>query len=389
MTTLSFSGGTFGAAYTVPGSHVGYGSWKYPGAANDQVFANNGTFAQMVDASTITSNFTGSTIVAWGGTADSSEAAVCCINAAQTGWSAIFTGTTVLLRKEVAGSGGATITAAVTSGLTTAGDYTIGWTFNPTTGAITVSVNSVQKTTGTYTDTLTGLRGGIQNFNASNGHAFKNIITNQVATYTVDTVTTGGSSGLKVGQPFAFTTTGLTSVTATLAQTAALPAAQTTGINIVQTAGDGTAATRFFVDGQYMPFAGSVTFTATGPEGSPTKTIPFAIPDDHLDVQFGAVSLQDATYLGYTLNAIGHPLASGDRAYWVNSNSLVYATDGKISCLSAMTSLLWVHKNSGIIEGYTVQINDAGAITNTTKISTRRNTSAHISSRKATKVHLQ
>lgn len=367
MTTLSFAGGTLGATYVVPGTHIGYGVFKYTTVSPDQIYAQSGGFAQLVDAAVITSNFSGSFVLAWGGTASASEAAACVINAARTGWSAIFTGTTVLLRKEVAGSGGATITAAVASGLTTAGDYTIDFTWNNTTGAITVSVNGVPKIAGIYNDNLTNMRGGLQNYNDNSAHAFKSLTTSQAATTSIDSVTTGGVSGLVVGQEFNFTTTGLADVSGGInIKTAATPAAQTDAISIVQTAGDGSAAVKFFADGQYMPFPGTATVTITGTGGAPAGNFPFAIPADHFDVIFGAVSLQDNTYLGFALNAIGHPLEGGatpDRAYWINTNGLIFGTDGKISCNSAMTSALWIHKKSGIIEGYTVQINDAGQIT--------------------------
>ncbi|MES1988051.1 MAG: hypothetical protein V4440_08485, partial [Pseudomonadota bacterium] len=93
-----------------------------------------------------------------------------------------------------------------------------------------------------------------------------------------------------------------------------------------------------------------------------TANFPLSLPDNYIDVLFASVTLVNATYLGYALNAIGRPLADNDAGYWPNINGLTFDPDGKISCVSAMTSPFWVQKVDGTMQFYTVRINSGGQV---------------------------
>lgn len=180
----------------------------------------------------------------------------------------------------------------------------------------------------------------------------------------VDSIITDGVSGLMIGRQFSFSTTGLSAVTSINAKTASKPAAQTDAINIVQIAGDGSAHVKFFEPGGYMPYQGNVEVTVIGPEGPQIAVVPFSIPNDHIDVYFvDPIVTNDNTYIGHRLNAIGHPLVNGDIGYYINSNALNIGQNGSIACDQPNTFLLWVHKTSGIIEGYSITVNEAGGVT--------------------------
>lgn len=163
MSYLNFSGGDYSTTYAVPGTHTGYGAWEYPGAYTDRIRANS--FAQLVESSEITAPVRVSILVDWDAAGSGSEIGPCVLNSSQTGFSALFAGANVLIRKEVSGSGGATITAAVAHGMTAGIEYVLSAEWDNTTGAINVYVDGVLKTTGTYTDNLTGMNAGMQHYN--------------------------------------------------------------------------------------------------------------------------------------------------------------------------------------------------------------------------------
>lgn len=197
----------------------------------------------------------------------------------------------------------------------------------------------------------------------------------------IDTITTDGSAGLVVGEDFAITTTGLGSFTFLYVDTIATPAASVSATTTAPS-GDGTGTMPYWVDGGYYPFIGSVRTTATdGLGNSASATFALSLPDDQLDVVFSAVETTDDTYIGTKLDDIGHPLADGDVGYYPVGNGLAIAENGHISCLGAMVFVLWIHKLSGIMEMYTVTINDAGEITDVRGISSRGISSRGISSR--------
>jgi hypothetical protein len=180
----------------------------------------------------------------------------------------------------------------------------------------------------------------------------------------IDTVTTDGNSGFVVGEPFTYTETGLGTVTGFTVTTAATPAATTDAINLTAGAGE----MKYWVDGEYYPFAGTVIAEATDGAETGSGSFTLSIPADQVAVVFNAVETTDNTYLGNKLLAIGHPLANDDIGYYPPADGLTIGTNSSVSSLiGATTFILWVHKTSGIIERYDVTVNDAGEITGLVK----------------------
>lgn len=210
---------------------------------------------------------------------------------------------------------------------------------------------------------------------------FAFILKNAGPVGTINTLTTGGSPGLVVGQPFAMTTTDLATITAVTVTTVATPTATTSAINLALPSGDGTGDMKGWVDGEYYAFPGSVSVAATDSTLTGTGTYTLSIPATHLDVVFDTVETTDNTYIGNKLLAIGHPLANDDRGYYPSGNGLSIGENSGVSCFGAMTFVLWIQKVSGIMERYDVVINDAGEITEVRGISSRGISSRGISSR--------
>jgi len=200
----------------------------------------------------------------------------------------------------------------------------------------------------------------------------------------IDTLTTDGSPGLVVGQPFAMTTTGLGTITSITITTDATPTATTTATSLSLPAGDGTAAARSWVDGAFYAFPGTVTVVAGDGTLTATGSYTLSMPDDYLDVVFADVETTDDTYIGTKLDDLGHPLEDGDIGYYPVGNGLAIGTNGHISCDGAMTFVLWIQKLTGVMEMYNVTINDAGEITGATGITSRGITSQGITTRNIT-----
>lgn len=182
---------------------------------------------------------------------------------------------------------------------------------------------------------------------------------------TIDTVTTGGVSGLKVNSGFAITTTGLGNLTNVEIKTAATTAAKVNATSLSAFAGDGNAIMPPVVIGGYYPFLGTVTITATdGPLSAiTTRTLSW---DNYLNTIFSGLVTSDATYLAKVLSDAGHPLAEGEMAYYTNANSLMIGSNSSISVIvqdgESVEVTVYIHKLSGIIEAYKLTISDAGEI---------------------------
>jgi len=197
----------------------------------------------------------------------------------------------------------------------------------------------------------------------------------------IDSITTDGSPGLVVGEPFLISTTGLGTITSITVTTAATPAATTTAINLSAGAGE----MKYWIDGQYFPYEGTVTVVASDGTLTATGTFNLSIPADQADVVFNAVETTDATYVTTKLADIGHPVSNGDKGYYPPIGGFTIGTNGHISSPDgATTFVLWIHKTSGIIEMYNVVINDAGEITDATGITSRGITTRGITSRNIT-----
>lgn len=233
---------------------------------------------------------------------------------------------------------------------------------------------------------------GIARTNAD-GSGITSVTAQVQSSGSIDSIQTDGVSGLKVGSQFSISTTGLGDLSSVLAETSGIATAKTEAINLVAIGGDGTGDIPFFSDGEYMPFPGLVTVAATDSASSPSTNVPFSIPDDHIDTQFGVVSLHDNTYIGKKLADIGRDILPGDFGYWKNENSLVFHENGKISVDvesgGTVLAILWLQRSaSGIMEGYNLTINDAGEITGISSLTQKGLTSAGLTSKGLTRSSL-
>lgn len=179
----------------------------------------------------------------------------------------------------------------------------------------------------------------------------------------IDTITTGGVSGLKVGSGFAIETAGLGTLTNIEIKSASTPAAKVNAISLSAFAGDGNAIIPKPVVGGYYPFLGAVTVTAT--DGALTASSSFTLGwTNYLDTTFAGIITSDATYLGKALSDAGHPIVDGERAYYADENSLAIGANSSISIAASESAelVIYIHKLSGIIEGYKLTISESGDI---------------------------
>jgi hypothetical protein len=205
------------------------------------------------------------------------------------------------------------------------------------------------------------------------------------ASSSIDSVTTDGNPGLVVGEPFAITTTGLTDLVQVTIQTTGVLGATVPAGSLSAPGGDGTAVMPYWVDAQKFPFIGTASVEATDTIGLPIRDFPLAAPPGFLEVEFEDVETTDDTYIGTKLDEIGRPLEDGDLGYYPAGNGLAIGPNGHISCLGAMSFVLWIQKLNSTMYQYNVTVNDAGEVTDVTGISTRGVSSRHISSRGITK----
>lgn len=243
--------GTPGANYTVPGTHTLVGD---PLKFNlDGISVYTDGFTQFVDNALCTGNCSVETLLDWNTPGSGSEAGHCYLNTSLTGFSLILQGTNVKLRKEVAGSGGADI---ATTTRTITGITTISTSFNTSTGAISVKENGVEFLTGTYTDTLSGLRGGIQHYYPGGGtqlYRTLNTVTS-ASSASIDDINSGGV--IRVGS------TGNTISTTNLGTLTTLTVGSVSATSISAIGGDGTFSMPAFVDGGTYQLLGTKTVTA-------------------------------------------------------------------------------------------------------------------------------
>lgn len=243
----------------------------------------------------------------------------------------------------------------------------VGFEYNGST--ITVYLNDVSQFTYSVTDPTLRLA---WNYNIDNVHAggARALGFTYGAATSIDSITTAGNPGLVVGQSFSINTTGLGNLAEVDIQTIGVLGSTVVATSLSAPSGDGGGTMPYWIDGQKYPFPGTVRVSAVETGGTPNTAdgdFTLSLPANYIDVVFSSVSLADNTYLGFALNAIGHPLANNDRGYWPNVNSLNFASNGKISVDlplgGTMTTDLWIQKVDSTMEYYSVTINDSGAIT--------------------------
>jgi len=153
---------------------------------------------------------------------------------------------------------------------------------------------------------------------------------------TIDTLTTDGSPGLVVGQPFAMTTTGLGTITSITITTAATPTATTTATSLSLPSGDGTAAARSWVDAEFYAFPGTVTVVSSDGTLTATGSYTLSMPDDYLDVVFADVETTDGDQVpGVEGLAIYLNVSRSSVKLWATQNARFSATVEQIKAIQA------------------------------------------------------
>lgn len=163
MGTLNFAG-TAGNAFSVPGTHTLYDGPLIHSSDGLGVLVNNFNFAQLVENTVLTGVCTVEVVIDWDGLGEpnfSSEMGLCAIDSSRSGFSVIATPSTTKLRNEVDGGAGSNIASVSHS---YSGIVTLKYTLNIATGAVEVFANDVSLLSATYGGSLTGLRGGIQQY---------------------------------------------------------------------------------------------------------------------------------------------------------------------------------------------------------------------------------
>lgn len=163
MGTLSLAG-TAGDALTVPGTHTLYNGPLIHSSDGLGVLVNNFTFAQLVENTTLSGVSTVEVVIDWDGLASpssSSEMGLCAIDSSRSGFSIIATTSTTKIREEVEGGAGDDIASVSHS---YSGLITLKYEVDIATGDIEVFINGTSILTGTFTGSLSGLRGGIQQY---------------------------------------------------------------------------------------------------------------------------------------------------------------------------------------------------------------------------------
>jgi len=386
--TLVFSG-TANATYTPPAGWTNRGDIFRIGPDGASICGlGSGSYSQLVSDTTASGLY--ESIVIFDRIAAGSGDSIASLfqDSSRNGFACELGGGTLYCNKQVGGGNAGLIIAAITGLGEPLGINTIRIVWDLVTSDFEVFYNGASVATGSYNDYTAnmGAGGAIYRDGLPINITIKQLQSGVVAATTIDTLTTSGSPGLVVGQPFAMTTTGLGTITSITATTAATPAATTSAINLSLPSGDGTGEMKYWVDAQYYPFDGTVSVTASDGTLSATGNFALSLPSDQADVVFNAVETTDNTYLGNALLAAGHPLANGDIGYYPPANGLIISPNsGVSSAIGATTFVLWVHKVSGIIERYDVVINDAGEITDVTGITSRGITSRGITSRHISK----
>lgn len=160
MGTLNLAG-TANTTFTVPSTHTIYDGPLVHSTDGLGVLVAAGIFAQLVENTVLSGIATISLLIDWGTPNFTSEMGLCVIDSSRTGFSVILQNTTLKIRNEVAGSGGSNI---ATTTYAFSGLFQLDVVINTATGEIDVKIDDVSQLTGTYTGSLTGLRGGIQQY---------------------------------------------------------------------------------------------------------------------------------------------------------------------------------------------------------------------------------
>lgn len=295
----------------------------------------------------------------WNSASDSSEWGLCFLNNSRTGFSCLITNTTIKLRKEVAGSGGAQISAFSVANTANA---TFILEFDDTTGAINVKKNGTSVLTGTYTDTP-NLYAGIQSYSSLGTQSFSTFQLDYTPAQTVTSIN-GGSPITSSQSSVAAVTTGFTGLPTTITTNA-------TGVTCGTISGTTNAPTwvqTVRTDGAVFPKSGTVvtyTFTNGAETANGDQTI--NKDADQTAVIVSSPINDDTTCLfGAIFATTGRSAANGDEVYHtvpVGMSDLVVNPDGTMEVTNAGTFTCWVWTiATGVNYYYSVTITENGVV---------------------------
>lgn len=350
MSSLTFTG-TAGSAYSTPSGWTAYGdALKY--ATSNSMSNSSFEFSQLMANDTLSDVVTITTVIncdisGWG------EVGAAVLNSSLSGFNVFFRPDQdqLWVREQIAGSSSDTIDVATSIGLTT-GSHTVVLVYNPTTNAVTVSLDGVPKLSGTYAGGATGLKAGVQLDNAFGGGVYQAFTSIDVSvagaggSYSIDTIGTGAvvRSG-STANPI--TTTNLGTLTS-------LTVAGIAATSLSATGGDGTFDFPALTAGGVTALYGSGK-TAVAGDGSRTASL--------TTVAFLPNASQDYVTLSGTLNTsstgclylMDPPAVVGDQIVFPIGDSC--DAQGNYRTDTAGTRTLWhIEAATGISRSFTFTV---------------------------------
>jgi len=278
----------------------------------------------------------------WNSAGSGCEWGFCFVNSSGTGFSLIVKNSSTTLRKEVAGSGGATIATLSTTNTANA-DFDL--LFNDSTGAITVQKNGSSVLTGTYTDTP-NLKAGIQSYSSGVAQSYASVSVEYSPAQLITSI--NGGNQITAGQTIipieaSGFTAKPTGVTATYAAGAK---------SISATIGSGTATSfnisiQDRVEGEDWPLNGdTITFTFTYGSESASGTQTLAKKATETVLTFSGAITSDPATLTYWLTQDGFTVEGGELVYDPYGD-LILIADGGGSATDAGTFTSWFRPATG------------------------------------------
>lgn len=369
MTTINtdFTGAQEVPYVSIPSGWVKFGTWQRLTSLGGKIRGN--TFGQLV-YNTYASGFRSiSAPMSWGSSSTASEWALAFLNASQTGFSAIVKNSSITLRKEVAGVGGATI-ATLTTTNTADANFTL--EFDDSTGGITFKKAGVSVLTGTYTDTP-NLFPAIQSYINGNAQSFSTTVIQYAGVQTVTSIN-GGSPITASQSTVSAVTTGFGGLPTSITTNAA----GVTCSDITGTTNAPSWTQTVRTDGAVFPKSGTtVNFTFVNGSESASKTQVINKDATETEITVNTPVLDDDTYAFSAIKtATGRTAVNGDIAYvsfppamltnGVNTltPAEAFLPNGEINCYNAGTFTLWVWTlATGVNYRYDITVSEAAADT--------------------------
>ena len=337
----SFVGAQESPYTSIPAGFTAYGTWQRLTSLGGNIRGN--TFGQIVFDTYTSGLKTISAPMNYASAPAAAEWGFCAINSSRTGFSLIVKNASTTLRKEVAGSGGATI---ATVAATNTADATFSMDFDDSTGAITVKKNGTTVLTGTYTDTPT-LKLGIQSYSSGGAQTFSTVQIDYSPAQTITSINGGnptvpGQSGIPI------VATGFPSKPDTLTATYAGGAKSITAtIDSGGTANNFTITVQDRIEADDWPLNNSdVTYTFSVGAATASLTQKLVKKSTEVVLTFSGANTTNPAALTKHLTDDGFTAEGGELAY-IPYGDLVLTADGGGSATSAGTFTSWFRPSTG------------------------------------------